>query len=139
MQPQSKTFALALKLLRARDRFESEIRGYLVANSSPESEIDEAISALRDLKFVDDDRLAATEAERLSREKLWSRRRIRTHLEARGAELADSALALLPDDEAVASKLAAKTRRHGPALARSLAAAGFDEHIVRSLCDSENG
>lgn len=138
MQPQSKTFALALKLLKARDRFESEIRGYLVAKSSPESEIDEAISALRDLKFVDDARLAATVAERLSREKLWGKERIRATLESRGATETDAALSYLEDDRDVAAKLAARTNTSGPQLARRLAAAGFDEETVRLLCEVDD-
>ena len=135
MQPQSKTFALALKLLKARDRFESEVRGNLTAASSLDSEIDEAISALRALGFLDDARLAARTAERLSKEKLWSRDRIRAHLESLGAPTA--AVNDLEGDRVVAERLARKSRKEGPALARRLAAAGFDEETVRAICDNE--
>jgi SOS response regulatory protein OraA/RecX len=136
MHPQSKTFALALKLLKARDRFESEVRGTLTAASSPTSEIDEAISALRELGFLNDERLAIHVAERLSRQKLWPKERIRIHLEELGAPT-EVALATLPDDREVAMRLASKRRKTGAALARSLSSAGFDAEIVRAIVENE--
>jgi SOS response regulatory protein OraA/RecX len=136
MHPQSNTFALALKLLKARDRFESEVRGTLTAASSPTSEIDEAISALRDLGFLNDERLAVRTAERLSQEKLWPTERIRTHLESLGAPT-EAALANLPDDLDTARRLVKKRRKTGAALARSLSSAGFDAEIVRAIVENE--
>jgi len=136
MHPQSKTFALALKLLKARDRFESEVRGTLTAASSPTSEIDEAISALRALGFLNDERLATRTAERLSSQKLWPRERIRIHLERLGAPTED-AMAGLPDDREVALRLAKKSRKQGLALARRLSSTGFDEETVRAILESE--
>lgn len=136
MHPQSKTFALALKLLRARDRFESEVRGRLTAASSPASEIEEAITALRALGFIDDERLAVHTAERLSTEKLWSRDRIRIHLEELGAPTTD-AIAMLPGDRETALILAKKCRKQGPALARRLSSAGFDGETVRAILENE--
>lgn len=136
MHPQSKTFALALKLLKARDRFESEVRGTLTAASSPTSEIDEAITALRALGFLNDERLATRTAERLSIEKQWSRERIRIHLEELSAPT-DGAIAALRDDRETAIALAKKCRKQGPALARRLTSAGFDEEIVRAILETE--
>jgi SOS response regulatory protein OraA/RecX len=136
MHPQSKTFALALKLLKARDRFESEVRGNLTAASSPTSEIDEAISALRALGFLNDERLAVATALRLSRQKLWPKERIRIHLEELGAPTG-AALADLPEDLEVAQRLAKKRGRTGAALARSLSSAGFDEETVRAIVENE--
>jgi SOS response regulatory protein OraA/RecX len=135
MQPQSKTFALALKLLKARDRFESEVRGSLTAASSPASEIDEAISALRRSGFLNDERLAERVARRLSQEKLWSRERIRIHLDTLGAPT--DCVDALPDDRVTAQRLATKTKKVGPPLARRLASAGFDAETVRAICENE--
>jgi len=136
MQPQSKTFALALKLLKARDRFESELRGQLAASSSPSSEIDEAISALRAVGYINDERYAIAVANRLSRTKLWGRRRIAADLRHRGAcrEAVSAAVDLLPEDSEVAPLLARKSKKDGPALARRLAAAGYDHSLIRELC-----
>lgn len=136
MHPQSKTFALALKLLKARDRFESEVRGNLTAASSPTSEIDEAIAALRALGFLNDERLATRTAEQLSSQKLWPKERIRIHLEGLGAPT-DDAVAALPDDRETALRLAKKSRKQGLALARRLSSAGFDEETVRAILESE--
>jgi regulatory protein len=135
MQPQSKTFALALKLLKARDRFESELRGKLAASSSPSSEIDEAISALKALGYIDDARHTLTVAAWLSRTKLWGRRRIAAELRHRGApkKSIPAAIESLPEDSETASLLARKTKREGPALARRLAAAGYDYTLIREL------
>ena len=133
--PQSATFALALKLLKARDRFESEIRGLLTTASSPISEIDEAISALRCLKFIDDGRLARSTAERLSTKKMWSRNKIAEHLEALGAPT--MCVLELPPDQIVANQVAARYGSSGERLARRLVSLGFDEDLVRSLCDKE--
>ena len=132
--PQSATFALALKLLKARDRFESEIRGLLTTASSPISEIDEAISALRCLKFIDDERLARSTAERLSK-KMWSRNKIAEHLEALGAPT--MCVLELPPDPIVANQVAARSGSSGERLARRLVSLGFDEDLVRSVCDKE--
>ena len=134
MHPQSNTFALALKLLKARDRFESEVRGILTAASSPTSEIDEAISALRNLGFLNDDRLAERTAQKLAA-KFWPRERIRRHLEDLAAPT--YSVALLPSDMETARRLAIKSGRLGAALARKLSSAGFDAEVVREICESE--
>lgn len=136
MQPQSKTFALALKLLKARDRFESELRGKLAASSSPSSEIDEAISALKARGYIDDARYAIGVASRLSRTKFWGRRRIAAELRHRGAsrDAVSAAIEPLPDDAETARLLVSKSKREGPALARRLAAAGYEYALIRDLC-----
>lgn len=136
MQPQSKTFALALKLLKARDRFESELRGQLAASSSPSTEIDEAISALKANGYIDDVRYAHAVAGRLSRTKLWGRRRIGNELRHRGAsrQAASEAVDALPDDAETIRLLVNKVRREGPALARHLATAGYDYSLIRKVC-----
>ncbi len=139
MQPQSKTFALALKLLRARDRFESELRGKLAASSSPSSEIDEAISALKACGYIDDTRYAIAVASRLSRTKFWGRRRIAAELRHRGAnrDAVSSAIESLPDDSETAPLLVRKCKSVGPTLARRLAAAGYNHGLIRELCGLE--
>jgi SOS response regulatory protein OraA/RecX len=134
MHPQSKTFALALKLLKARDRFESEVRGTLTAASSPTSEIGEAITALRSLGFLNDARLAERTAQKLSA-KFWPRERIRRHLEERAAPT--NSVSSLPTDRETARRLAVKSKRVGPALARKLSSAGFDAEVVREICESD--
>lgn len=138
-QPQSDTLAHALKLLKARDRFESELRGLLAAASSPSSEIDEAISALKSLGFLDDARHASAIAARLSRTKLWARRRIVADLRHRGASRGDAATACesLPEDRETAALFVRKCKCQGAALARRLAAAGYDHALIEHLCDLE--
>jgi SOS response regulatory protein OraA/RecX len=135
MHPQSRTFALALKLLKARDRFESEVRGSLTAASSPPSEIDEAITALRTLGFIDDVRLSCSVAQRLSSQKHWSRARIEEHLRVRGAPT--DCIGGLPDDRDTAAAVVKKSRLSGVQLARRLVSYGFDEDLVSALCDSD--
>lgn len=84
---------------------------------------------LREKKLLDDKRTALHEAERLSRDKAWGRKRISAHLECRlaSAEAIEFALAQLPEDEAT-------IKRHSPENPRRLATAGFEPELIEWFC-----
>jgi SOS response regulatory protein OraA/RecX len=125
----------ALHMLRGRDRFESEIRAGVTARAEV---LDQAIEYLRSRKFLNDFRTARNLAFKWSHAKSWSKGRIAHELNKRGAadDAIAEAVAALPEDEAVAGRLARYSRLEGRKLARKLSAAGFDEETIERFVAS---
>ncbi|MCH8275129.1 MAG: regulatory protein RecX [Armatimonadetes bacterium] len=132
----SQALSIALKMLRARDRFEAEIRAKCGEKECDEAAVEKAVAFLRSKGMLHDFRLAAHLAERWTEEKCWGPLRVRAELERRDApaEAIEDALASLPDETETARRFAARAKSQKPeTLARRLSAAGFSEECVLSV------
>lgn len=136
-----KALEIALRMLRVRDRFESEIRARCADEGCSESEIDAAVESLRSRRFVDDRRVARNLAFKLTQSKAWPPTRIEVELRHRGAseEAIDDALRSLPDESITIVKFARMQKATGSALARKLYSAGFSEDAVFRYLESAGG
>jgi SOS response regulatory protein OraA/RecX len=137
----TKALEVALRMLRVRDRFESEIRARCADEGCSQSEIEAAIDSLRLRKFVDDRRVAKNLAFKLTQTKAWAPARIESELRHRGAseEAIDDALRSLPDESATLARFVRMQRAKGSALARKLCSAGFSEDAVFRYLESAGG
>ena len=136
MTPSSQqALAAALKNLRGRDRFESEVRATCVDAGCEDEAIEQALDYLRQKRIIDDVRLTRNEADRLARRKLWPRARISAVLEARGApvEAIEIAIDTLPSETDIAILWVKKFKGDKTRMGTRLRAAGFDEDAVEEV------
>jgi len=134
--------AYAVKLLAGRDKSELALRTALEKKSYPSPEIDEAITRVKALGYLNEARFAEAkikEALRLNRTPLD----IRNRLERAGLRadlittILDRELALTGFNPLTAARaLLQKKKITGAKAARFLAARGFDEEIIRTLLPS---
>lgn len=129
----------ALRLLRSRDRTESELRTALLAKGFAEDQVDQALKTLKLARYVDDARIAERAVELASQDRT-SAALIETKLRARGAgeEAIDHALANAPDQAELAEAAFWSARKPGDTPARAaarLARKGFDEDTVRAVIE----
>src|SRR5262245_3380388 len=121
----------ALKLLRARERTEHELRASLAARDYPQAEVDAAVTRLIELGYLDDRRVAELRARRaLSEHQSRAAAAARLAKAGVGEALSQAALdagqsAVGHSDEAAAKALLAKRKLTGLKAARMLAARGF--------------
>lgn len=137
----TKALEIALKMLRARDRFEAEIRARCASEGCSDEEIELALDALRLRRFVDDKRVAKNVAYQLTQKKAWPPARIEAELRGRGAseEAVEHALRSLPPEEQTVSRFARMQKATGSALARKLYAFGFSEDAIVAFLESSRG
>lgn len=129
----------AKKLLAARERTEAQLRAALVRKGFDADELDEAITRLKALRFLDDRRAA----EALARSALaarQSRAAVSRKLGSLGVADAEAEAAVArvasevgQTDQAAARALLAKRKLSGVKAARFLAGRGFDEALIRRL------
>lgn len=131
-------FDRATALLAARPHFGAELRRKLAARGYEDDEIDPALSRLTELGYLDDESLAAAEAERLRERKGLSRSGVAAELArkgvARGA-VAAAVAGVSPGEELESARAAAERwlagrRADGAALARHLARKGHSGHVI---------
>lgn len=129
----------AKKLLAGRERTEAQLRAALERKGFAGDEIDQAVSRLKALHFLDDRRAAEAHARTAFAAK-QSRAAVRRKLGALGVADADAdgavqrvAIDVGHDDEAAARALLTKRRLAGVKAARFLAGRGFDEALIRRL------
>ena len=130
----------ALRLLRARDRTEAEVRDSLSTKGFNEPEIGLVLSTLRVARYVDDARVAQRAVELASLEDPKGRLLLEGALKARGAQDAviQEALANLANEDDLAEAAFQKCRKPGDTPARAaarLARKGFDEDTVRAVVE----
>ncbi len=132
---------IALRMLRVRDRFESEIRARCAVEECSPEEIDAAIESLRAKRFIDDRRVAKGLAFKLTQAKAWAPARIEAELRHRGADESaiEDALRALPEESKTVARFARMQRVSGSALARKLFSAGFSEDAILVFLDSSRG
>ncbi len=128
----------ALAALERRDLLSSEIEARLRTKGFSGDAIDGAMSALRSVKFLDDERVQERLAEFKTRSKAVGREKARAALEARGiAPGTAEALvnAFLPEEEEQTRALAILEKRFEGTekldkAARYLASRGFSEETI---------
>lgn len=132
--------AYAVKLLAGRDKSELKLRAALEKKAYAGADIDEAITRLKKLGYLNEARFAETKIKELLRLKKTPAD-IRQRLERDG--LADSVISAALGAEAAdfdplaaAKALLAKKKISGLKAARFLASRGFDEEIIRSVLPS---
>lgn len=131
---------LALRKLRARDRFEAEIRSVL--SEFPITTVDRVISHLKDRRIIDDDRSIINLIEHYSGRRSIGLERLRAELIRRGApeETIDAVLGDVRRDErqkmleALAAKYSPTVGDRGKA-ARFLHSRGFAEEEIEGALD----
>ncbi len=125
----------AVRALARRDHSAASLRAVLAGAGVPEEAQEEAIEALRQAGYLDDERFVLNRAERLAERGLGDAA-IRDDLERRGIEraLVEAAIAAL-EPEAVRAARVAKRLGGGVRAARTLARKGFcEESIERVVC-----
>jgi regulatory protein len=131
-------FDRAVRLLSARPHFREELRRKLIQKGHDAGEVDEALSRLAALGYLDDAALAIAEAERLRERQGLGRRAVAARLSRKGAGRSAVAAAEAGDDAAGelerARETAAKWLRGGraaaDALARHLDRKGYPRHVI---------
>lgn len=131
-------FDRATALLAARPHFASELRRKLAARGYEDQEIVEALERLTALGYLDDESLAAAEAQRLRERKGLSRSGVVAELARKGVSrgaVAAAVAGVSPGDEletarAAAERWLAGRRPDGAALARHLARKGHAGHVI---------
>lgn len=125
-----------------RDFFEEELR-FRLGESWPDSEVNEAVSRLRDWGLLDNSSVGLVLRERLQR-KRYGPEKVRWEMLRRGVpeELADWVLAQPTelDDLEQAREAAAKKFPKGEPpgrVARYLMSRGFPEEVVREIVESD--
>jgi regulatory protein len=136
--PKLPAFERAAALLAARPHFAGELRRKLAARGYDREEVEEALTRLSSLGYLDDESLAAAEAERLRERKGLSRSGVAAELARKGVErgaVAAAVAGVSPGDEldtarAAAERWLAGRRGDGAALARHLARKGYAGHVI---------
>jgi SOS response regulatory protein OraA/RecX len=138
----SRALESALSFLKARDRFEHEIRTKLAEGAWPGSVIDEVLLHLTTKRIVDDERLVRAIMEHSQQGKPLGRERIRTQTLARGAhqDLIDRCLEDSTRNEQSLAEQLLRARpssmRNPGSAGRFLVGRGFDEEVVRSVLEN---
>jgi SOS response regulatory protein OraA/RecX len=137
----TRALEIALKMLRVRDRFESEIRARCINEGCSDEEIELALDSLRLRRFVDDKRIAKNLAYQFTQRKAWPPAKIEAELRGRGAgeDVIENALRSLPPEDKTVSRYARMQRVSGSALARKLYAIGFSEDAIIGFLESSRG
>jgi len=128
----------ALAALERRDLFSAEIEGQLRAKGFAEGAIVGAMSALRSVEFLNDERVQERLAEFKTRSKVVGREKARAALEARGIESSTAETlvdAFLSEEEERKRALAILEKRFKEKekldrAARYLASRGFSEETI---------
>lgn len=133
----------AVRWLKQADRTEAELRERLAQRGHEASAIETAIARLREVGYVNDDRLAGRIAESAASERLEGREKIRWRLEGRGLDdgLVESHVTHLDEGSEVDRAKQAVQRRFrnevdAARMARFLATRGFDEDVIRTVLAS---
>lgn len=139
----SGAFAHATKLISGRDKTAAQVREALERKGFSRDEIDAAIERCRELKYLDDARVA----KRLALEALndgWVGDALLGKLSSKGLDerTAHDAIMLAREelgfvDRSVAMGLLTKRKLEGAKAARFLASRGFPEELVEQLVGSE--
>ncbi len=133
---------IALRMLRASDKIESEIRRRLEERGVPTEVSDSVLEHLRRKRILDDSRLAAALVERNSGKRAKGAARLRSELAGRGAPIAavEEAFAGMAatDLETMLAALRAKLRAgDSPKKAwRFLVGRGFDPDEARDAVEA---
>lgn len=127
----------ALKMLRARDRTEAEIRASLARRSYEEPVVDAVIEDLTRRKLLSDARVVEQAVEKAAERRPVGKARLVAELDRRGVdpELAEQRVEAL--DERAGARLALE-RKFAPSEpwvkgARYLAGLGYDDELVREV------
>jgi regulatory protein len=122
--------AAATRALARRDYSERGLRDRLRRAGVDEAELDEALTELRSVGLLDDERFAGRRAKALA-ERGKGNRAIRFDLQRQGigSELADAAVAELEPERERAERIVSR-RGTGPKTARLLAGRGFERDAV---------
>lgn len=134
-----RALGLSLKMLRARDRFSTEIRAGLETHGVQNSTIAEVLDYLVHKGLVRDDLLAERLAQHAVTSKIWGPNRIRQELERRlaPAESIERALSLIPCESDLLQRALAKLGdRPIASLARRLHAEGFSAETISAVIES---
>jgi regulatory protein len=129
----------ALRLLRARDRTEAELRLSLLTKGFKEPEVGLVLKTLAEARYVDDRRVAERVVEKSVLEAsghLLVEHRLRER--GVGPDEAEGALGSLPDQAELAERAFWKLRKPGDTPARAasrLERKGFDEETVRAVIE----
>ena len=134
-------FELAVKLLSGRDKSEAQLRAALERKAFNASEIDDAVSRVKALGYLNDARaaqvMAQAELQRGSSLDGAVARLVAKGFDtnvARGA-VTETWAAARQSDEATARALLKKKKLTGVKAARFLAGRGFDEALIARLVD----
>jgi regulatory protein len=140
-RPQVSAYDRAARLLGQRPHFRAELRRKLIQKGHAEDEVDGALARLAERGYLDDERLAAAEAERLRERRGLARAGVAAELRRKGA--GESAVVAATaggdvDDERRSARTAAERwlRTHPPrpaALARHLDRKGYPASLVLEL------
>ncbi|MFN8140196.1 MAG: RecX family transcriptional regulator [Fimbriimonadales bacterium] len=134
-----RALGIALKLLKARNRFSGEIRAELSAKQVDENSVAQVIDYLVHKGLIRDAELAEDLAETAVKSKVWGPLRIRRELEQRLApvECIERALSLIPSESDLLQRALAKLgERSTPSLARRLYADGFSRDAIESVLET---
>lgn len=136
-------FALATKLISGRDKTTAQVREALERKGFAREDIDSALQRCRDLKYLDDARVAKQRA-RDGLEEGWVGDALLGKLTARGLDerTATEAISAAREelgfvDRSAAMALLRKRKLEGAKAARFLASRGFSEELVEQLIGSE--
>lgn len=128
----------ALQLVAARPHFRAQLGRKLAERGYPVEEVEEALTRLAELGYLDDQALAATESERLRARKGLGRAGVAAELARKGAprSAVDGALGGVDFEQELAGARAAGERwlrahePEGAALGRHLARKGYGGHVI---------
>jgi len=128
----------ALRALRFRDRTTAELDARLEQRGVGEAEREQALETLERIGYVDDERFAASRAERLA-ERGSGDALIRDDLERRGvaAEIVEAVLGGIAPERERAARIVAERGASGKTV-RYLAARGFGEDALEGIVAQED-
>ncbi|MCB0825759.1 MAG: regulatory protein RecX [Armatimonadetes bacterium] len=129
----------AVRFLAKAERSEAEVRRRLASREYEEAEIEDAISRLRDLNYLNEERMAHQEVEDLSTRKLLGKHRVNHRLESRGVdeEIREQAVAEIEEGDELKRACLLLQRKYKSdddfaKAGRFLFSRGFDEEVVQS-------
>lgn len=127
---------VALKALKSRDRFASDIRLRCKRAGCKQEATELVLQELSEKSLIDDTSLAKRTAERWSQEKKWGKRRIYLELRKRGAPQESANLAISEIEENINKALALIRGKPKDKAARALWSAGFSKDTIQTVLET---
>ncbi len=141
MEPEfERALKIALRMLRASDKFRAEIEARLIARGFETQTVEAVLRWLSDKGVLNDERTLSNAFERLASDRCWGSERIRAALTERGApedRLAGLMASRSIGDERKAARKALQKKgvRTRASAGRLLASLGFEEELIESALD----
>lgn len=128
----------AVRFLAQAERSEAEVRRRLTSREYDENEIENAIARLRELNYINEERMAHQESDVLSTRRLLGKHRVNHRLESRGVneKIREEVIGEIEEGDelnraCLLLKSKFKSSEDFAKAGRFLYARGFDEEVVQ--------